>query len=248
MVAFLKKYLILEKFEQELSSAIDNHQVVTLHYAGSKDRTNPTIAGIRHILPVALGTNKAGSTVVRAYLVSQGIETTGRGHNAKSTLTNPATKYGENNMDRWKTFRTDRITNVIPREGPNDVWEEAPIGYNESGDGSMIDVQKQAVFNGVQTAPTETIPIEPAPVTKPIQPASKLEKIPDNTKVVIKPKAEKPVVKPQPVKQPQTNQTVQQPQTNQTVQPEVPEEPNPEDNQPKPIGEWYLWLNKILKN
>jgi hypothetical protein len=154
MVAFLKKYLILETVEQQISDAIDNHQVLYMNYKGNKEGNilkNKTIQGQRVILPVALGLNKSGRMVVRGYLTSIGVETPWRDHTTKTPYTY--------DVDRWKTFRVDRITSVIPREGIRDFWQTPPPDFNPNGDGSMIEILKIAKFGDEKTKPDKINPI-----------------------------------------------------------------------------------------
>jgi hypothetical protein len=260
MIDILEKYLILESVEQQLTDAINNHQVVTLHYAGNNEGkvlSKKTKAGVRHILPVALGWNPNGNMIVRGYLTSTGIETPWRTHTTKVPLS-PSTKEPAD-MDRWKTFRIDRITSVIPREGPNDVWNRPPAGFN-NGDRGMKAIYALAKWEGQPETPEV-----PAPVSVPItKPETKIDKIPQGSKVVLKaPEKKKEPVKPAvppappikppvpPVKPPVP--PVQPPQATQPVQTNPPEEPEPTEpeninNQPKPISEWYFWLNKIVNN
>jgi hypothetical protein len=267
MIAFLEKYLILEKFEQEIRNAIKNRQKVSLLYAGVKgkqvdpktgklkgrdsDTTVSTPPGRRIGLPVAIGTDiRNQQTSVRFYQTS-GSQTSGRHEGGVET-------------SPWKEFRTDRITGIIPWEG-NDAIVENPEGLPEWNKFSEADKYMPDNYNIYTDNPSDqgdqpitSVPVKTEPSTiKPMPKLSKLAKIPDDTKIVLKPEkpapAAKSVGKPSPAAQPKPKPTVQPvtpPQGKTELPPVVPpmEPTEPEAKQPKPLNEWYKWLNKILNN
>jgi hypothetical protein len=258
MIDFLGKYLILESVEQQLTDAIKNHQTVSLYYKGNKGTPNPktgkpmgkhkdfTASGLRYVIPVALGMHKStGSVVLRALVTSKGVHTAGRDRPTK-----------------WRMFRIDRITSIYPHEDPNAINDAMPelYHYNDK-DMSIIYAQADYGDKAQTTAPTgEPVPVQPAAPAQNLD----LDKVPQGSKSVLKVPAAKqtpPPVQPkpqQPIKQP-SPQPVPAPQPAPTTPPVAPPiaptvtPPNMTEptepigyNQPKPLKEWHIWLNKIL--
>lgn len=264
MVDILEKYLILETVEQTLTDAIHNHQRVTLHYKGFKGTPDPktgkmrgktadkTAPGMRIVLPVALGVDKrSGALVVRALVTSSGVHTAGRDRPTK-----------------WRMFRVDRITSVIPREGEDDLNNPIPADFHEN-DKMMSVIYAQASDTEV-AAPEGEKPMAP-PTPAPPPTGGKLDKVPAQGKAVLKtPKPEVPPVvtamqKPAPkeiIKAEKPKPAPEKPVTPPPAPTPVPSKPEPVKPEPdeeegmlglseaelvKPILEWNKRLNKILK-
>ncbi|MFW6219464.1 MAG: WYL domain-containing protein [bacterium] len=88
--------LLIESIEKtKVIEAIKDHDVVTIYYAG--DTVNNE--GYRTIEPFALGINKAGNTVLRAWQRS-GASDTPQGSKQYDPLTR---------IPGWRMFRLDRI-------------------------------------------------------------------------------------------------------------------------------------------
>lgn len=261
MIDFLGKYLILESIEQQLTDAIKNHQTVTLHYKGNKGTTNPktgktmgkrsdfTDSGLRYVIPVALGLHSSsGSVVLRALVTSKGIHTAGRERPTK-----------------WRMFRIDRITSIYPHEDPNAIKDAMPELYNQEGDDHMSIIYAKADYSGTtDTMPSNEPSIssagqkrawnEPSEASK-----KKVLKIPAKPSAPIQPPPVQPTPQ-QPIKKPSTQPvpipkpapvapTTVPPVTPPVAPPNMAEPIEPEvPNQPKPLKEWYIWLNKILNN
>lgn len=263
MIDFLGKYLILESVEQQLTDAIKNHQTVSLYYKGNKGAPNPktgkpmgkhkdfTASGLRYVIPVALGLHKStGSMVLRALVTSKGVHTAGRDRPTK-----------------WRMFRIDRITSIYPHEDPNAINDAMPELYQyDDKDMSIIyaqaDYGEQAENEPLETPVYGDVQAQSIKYNKPTQQLD-LDKVPQGSKSVLKVPAAKtpPPVQPtpqQPVKQP-SPQPVPEPKPAPTAPPITPpvaptntppnmtEPTEPTgDNQPKPLKEWHIWLNKIL--
>lgn len=82
---------------EKLESAIDNKFVCTIDYRG--EPKTKILPGMRVIEPYALGTDKHGNTLLRAWLI--------RGY-SRSGKINP------NLVPGWRLFRVDRMTIVTP--------------------------------------------------------------------------------------------------------------------------------------
>lgn len=250
MVDFLKKYLILETVEQQLVDAINTHHTISLYYHGNKGKTGKrnakdfTDAGLRYVIPVALGVHKSsGSLVLRGLVTSKGVRTKNDDGGIK--------RQPEQSSPVWRMFRIDKITSVYEHEDANAINDNMPYLYHYN-DKDMSIIYAQADF-GKQVEPLAR---KNTQITIP----SKLDKVPTGVKSVLKVPVKEPetppakpeitVAKPEIGGQQIKTQPVSiKPETQSTVAPIDHEPIEPEDeNKPKPISEWYRWLNKIIKN
>jgi hypothetical protein len=261
MIDFLGKYLILESFEQQLTDAIKNHQTVSLYYKGNKGTTNPktgkpmgkhkdfTDSGLRYVIPVALGLHKSsGSVVLRALVTSKGVHTAGRVRPKK-----------------WRLFRLDRITSIYPHEDPNAIKDAMPDLYNQEGDDHMSMIYAKADYSGT----TDTMPSDSPSISSsgekrawnapsaasmkkvlkvPAKPAAPMQPTPPPVQPTPQQPIKQPSPQPVPVPQPAPVTPPVTPPIAPTVAPPKMTEPTEPigDNQPKPLKEWHIWLNKIL--
>lgn len=136
-----------------------------------------------------------------------------------------------NHTSRWKTYRVDRITSIFAREGKRDFWSQPPAGFNPNGDKSMIQVYALADFNNKSSINPTNPKIEPEKV----EPETPEPRKPDGEYAkLFKPESEAP-----------------EPREPENIEPTAPKPMEPEENdenEEQPISEWYLWLNKVLKN
>ena len=106
-------FQLFENYDQameRLQNAITNKFICTLYYKG--DKASGVQDGYRQIEPYALGVNRSGNTILRAWMIS-GASKTGR--------KNPKLVPG------WRIFRVDRIFGInqtlqkftSPRKGYN---------------------------------------------------------------------------------------------------------------------------------
>lgn len=273
MIAFLEKYLIIETVEQQIRDAIKNRQKVSLLYKGVKgkqvdpktgklrgrdsDTTISTPPGRRIGLPVAMGTDIRNQQPSIRFYQTSGSQTPGRHDSDVSG-------------SPWKEFRIDRITGVIPWEGkdafvphPEELpqWEK----FNEN-DKYLPDNYNIYTDGEPEQEPEVSAPVEPEPAPiKPLPKLSKLGKIPDNNKVVLKPEKPAPLAPSKPVPQLTAQPTpkpqpkpITPPQGKKEIPPVAPpvtptitppvEPTEPKIEKPKPLSEWYNWLNKIVNN
>lgn len=97
-----------------LKNAIQNKFVCTIYYKG--ERKGLIDDGIRFIEPYALGVNKSGNTVLRAWLL--------KGKSRRGRI-------DPKQVPGWRLFRIDRISSIstslqafsVPRKGYNDEDE-----------------------------------------------------------------------------------------------------------------------------
>ena len=124
LYSILNELILEAASDAEVSDAIDKHNRVKIRYQ-EPDGTFST----RYLESYVLGNSKAGNPIVRAYQYA-----------------------GDTNTEiGWKTFRLDRI---IDWEDIGERPFTTPISdrvsgipkYNRFGDGSMINIYKQAKF------------------------------------------------------------------------------------------------------
>ena len=109
----------------KLNDAVTNKFVCTIDYRGEPN--SKILPGIRVIEPYAIGVDKHGNTLVRAWLI--------RGY-SRSGKINPRLVPG------WRLFRADRITIVTPALQKFTI---ARKGYNAQ-DSMMQEVLHSATF------------------------------------------------------------------------------------------------------
>ena len=110
---------------EKLQNAITNKFVCTIDYRG--DAATKILPGVRVIEPYALGTDKHGNTLLRAWLI--------RGY-SRSGKINPKLVPG------WRLFRVDRMTIVTPSLQKFTI---AKKGYN-ANDSMMQEIILSASF------------------------------------------------------------------------------------------------------
>lgn len=114
-----------EEVTTKLENAINNKFVCTIYYRG--ERRGIVDDGYRYIEPYALGVNKQGNTVVRAWLIKG---TSRRG------------KIDPKQVPGWRLFRLDRISLITPTLQKFTVPQK---GYN-ADDNGMTEVTFSAQF------------------------------------------------------------------------------------------------------
>jgi len=239
MVDILKKYLILETVEQDLTDAINNQKTVSVFYKGNKsgpkgplsrDDADFTDHGIRYVIPVALGLHRKSGAVVMRGLVKKGVHTKNSDGSVK-----------RNRPTEWHMFRVDRITSIHPHEDANSVGAlESTAGGNlyRKDDKDMSLIYAQYGDDKPLTNEPEQVPVD-TPST-PIAPD-----VPD---VENKPTEMPPEISAEPegMALPQRNRDnveIKEPEI--PIEPEEEIEPEVED---QPINEWLIWLNKVINN
>jgi predicted DNA-binding transcriptional regulator YafY len=109
----------------KLQDAITNKFVITFYYKG--ERKGVVDDGYRYVEPYALGVNKHGNTVIRAWLI-KGVSRSG--------------KIDPSLVPGWRLFRVDRIGMINPTL---QKFTTARKGYN-SDDQGMTEVTYSAQF------------------------------------------------------------------------------------------------------
>jgi predicted DNA-binding transcriptional regulator YafY len=111
----LKTLLVEVASLQSIYDAIKHRKKCIIYYDGDE----PGGIGLREIEPVALGTNKRGNLVVRAW------ETQGASHR----------RYlGTRRIPGWRFFRVDKIIMLKPT---GEIFTKPRPDFNRNGDKSM---------------------------------------------------------------------------------------------------------------
>ena len=232
MLDILKKYLIFETVEQELTDAINNRNTISLYYSGNKGKSknprddhNHTDSGLRYVIPVALGLHKSsGSLVLRGLVTSKGVHTKNSDGGIK-----------RNRPTKWRMFRVDRIASVYPHE------DAAAINalYDKTNGNLYHDNDRDMSIVYAQMGPDNKKPVAPEPEQVQVS----IPSVPDveNT----------PTDRPPEINTEPDNMVLPQRHSDniEIEKPEIPIEPEEEiepEDEDQPINEWYKWLNKLL--
>lgn len=110
--------------QQRLEIAIELNQLIRFEY--NPVDTEEGLPGRRVVEPYVLGRSKyTGNLLLRAWVL-------------------PVSPSASNTVPRWRTFRVDRISDLLRL--PQRYFFEPEFLYNPSGDGLMSSIIKQARF------------------------------------------------------------------------------------------------------
>jgi hypothetical protein len=243
------KNLLKTTRNKPIADAILNRKKITFYYTGPRRPKKDNVkAGYRvKVEPVAMGLNKKGNLVLRAWVDKP--STSKRGFEAKTVIDRNTKQKKVVPGNHWRTFILSRTSSVQVTDETFDVKRP---GYNEDGDKSMSVVYVKTDWGKAVKPKKEVKPkAEPTKVTTKV-PKKEPEVEPEVTPTELptpepktKPSAqptgevppvEKPTVEPKPTEVPQQEKPTAEPvaPTNQNLpQPKPEEKPpvNPEDNE-----------------
>jgi hypothetical protein len=148
-----------------LMDAIKNRYTVTFYYSGpAKPKQRSVKRGTRYDAEVvALGLNKKGNMVIRAYV------------KPPSTSKRGFSKHG------WRTFMVSRMSRIVVNS--DNVWNEKRPFYKEGDDGSMTVTYASTDWNNIPKVKKSKKLVSPI-IQKTTEP---LSNIPKDTKPEIEP-------------------------------------------------------------
>ena len=226
-----------------IADAVKNRNPITFNYSGPRNVVKS--GGRFRAEGVALGLNKKGNLVLRAY-----IDTPSRSkRGTPSQVGNEKANYG------WRTFLLSRMSNVVVMD--HETFDTKRPKYQEGDDRSMSVTYVKSDWGKKQEVPVKQEPISTTePTTTDVKPQTP-EKLPQ-PKPKTKPNSvEKPVaVEPaKPIEPIDTDVTPQvpeklpqpKPKTKPVVNPEVKSMANPEkDIEDKNLQESILKIKRLM--